>query len=189
MAPYAVSITKSIQWRGQQENFSNVYHFDTQQPINTDAGWDSLIDQIVASEKTIHSNLVTFRIGRVWGPTNQGPAASETQRIKDLSGTGSMTVGVRIYSEAAVVAHFFVGRRAGTGRKRFLRKFFHSQGLPTSLAGADGSSGLTTIAAGDKTPYAAHMNLVKSIQVGGGGNNLCTPDGTNLPAGAAPVIL
>ena len=126
MAPYAVSITKRITWRGSTEQFSNVYHYDTSSPITTDSGWQNLVDQIVALEKPVHYNVVTFVTSRVWGPTNAGPAASETRLIYDLTGTGTGSGG-RLYAEACVVAQFFLGRATGSGRKRFLRKYIHSQ--------------------------------------------------------------
>lgn len=188
MAPYAVSITKRITWRGTTEQFSNVYHYDTSSPITTDSGWQSLVDQIVAIEKTIHYNVVTFVTSRVWGPTNAGPAASETRLIYDLSGTGSGSGG-RIYAESAVVCQFFLGRASGTGRKRFLRKYYHSQFLPTSAAGSDPTLGIASIAAGDKTPFTTAMNNLKTITVGGSGNDLCTPSGGHLPVGSTPQIL
>jgi hypothetical protein len=188
MAPYAVSLTKKITWRGKDEQFSNVYHYDLSTVINTESGWDALINAIKNLEDDVHSSAVTYQQARVWGPTNQGPAASETRRILDLSGTGQMTVATRIYAEAAVVVQFYLGRNPATGRKRFLRKFFHSQGVPSSTS-VDVSTGVGPLTSADKTLYVNTMNSLKTLTVGGFSHDICAPNGDHLPLNTSPQVL
>lgn len=189
MAPFGVSITKKVTWRGHEEQFSNVYHYDTSTPINTDSGWDSLIDQIVAAEKALFSNVVTWVNARVWGPTNGTKAESVTQRVKDLTGVGSITVATAIPYEFTLVGQFYMGRNAGTQRKTFLRKYYHACCLQASSSNTPASLGNGALAAGDKTPVTTLMNAVKQITVGGFQNDLCKPSGQHIPAGTSPVIL
>lgn len=189
MAPFAVSITKRVLFRGSQEQFSNVYHYDLSTTINTDAGWDDLIAAIVAKERPFHSTQVTFVEGRVWGPTNQGQLQSITRRITDLTGTGQNSGGGEIWPELCIVASFFVGRNPATQRKRFLRKYFHVQALMASTGGSGATLGRAPLAAADKTPIANAMNDLKTITIGTAPHDLCTPQGDHLPLGSSPKVL
>lgn len=189
MPPFAVSITKSVSFRGAAEEFSNVYHYDIDAPFTTEQGWRDLVDAIVALEKPVHSTLVTYKSARVWGPTNQGPNASTTRLIADLTGTGSNNGGGVIWPELCVVGQFFVGRASGTQRKRFLRKYYHITALPASPAGSNVQDGRGALAAGDKSPTTTALNGLKNISVGGQNRPLCTPQGDHLPVGSSPQVL
>lgn len=189
MAPYGVSITKQVTWRGQAEKFSNVYHYDTSSPINTDSGWDSLIDQIVALEKPAFHSSITWVQGRVWGPTNTGQANSVTQRVKDLSGAGTLSAAAQLPYEMTLVGQFYMGRSSTTQRKTFLRKYYHVGALAVSTSGGHPALGNQALAAGDKTPITTLMNGLKTITVGGSSNDLCKPNGAHLPVGSSPQVL
>lgn len=188
MAPYGIQISKQITFRGVSELFANIYHYDTGAIIDTDSGWDSLIDQIVAIEKTVYGSAVAYKEGRVFGPTNQGVAANQMRRVKDLTGNGTLVGGGNLFAEAAVVCSFYIGRNPATGRKRFLRKFYRSQLLPSS-SGGDVLGGRLPLTAADKLPYTTAMNNLKTITVGASANDLCTPQGDHLPLGSSPTIL
>lgn len=184
MAPYAFAITKKVTWRGAVELFSNVYRYDGS-PGGDDV--NDILDTLKAAEVLVHSPDVTFVQGRAWGPTNQGPAASETLLIKDFSGTGQLVPsGGKVYKELAVVVNFYLGRSPTTGRKRILRKYIHSCARPSSGATAGGDDLLTTA---DKQPFLDFANDVKNIQTGTEEWNLCAPDGDHLPLGTVPTIL
>lgn len=189
MAPHAISITKRVPWRGVNEEFSNVYHYDISTPITTEGGWDDLINAIVAQERPLHYSGITYVRGRVWGPTNAGPAASITKRIMDLSGAGTApATGSLLPPEHSVVVQFYMGRNPATQRKTFLRKFFHcgrvisSTGTPVAFAEA-------ALSAADKAPFETRMNNLKTLSVGGFSHDLCKPDGTHLPLGSSPEVL
>jgi hypothetical protein len=188
VAPFKVTITKQTTWRGLPEKFSNVYHYDTGAPISTDAGWDALINAIVAIEKPIHNSSVTFVEGRVNGPTNAGEAANIMQRIVDLTGAGTMGAGgATIPKEQTVVCSFYIGRSA-LGYKRFLRKYYHSGQIPSSTVDSV-RFGDTPLAAADKTPFTNAMNALKTITIGASSNDLCAPNGDHLPVGSSPKVL
>lgn len=182
MAPFQVTITKRGAWRGSQEQYSNVYHYDTAAAITTDAGWDALIDAIVAKEKEMHGASVTYVQGRVNGPTNAGEAANVMRRIKDLSGTGTMTgSGVAVPAELAICVQLFLGRST-RGYKRFLRKYYHTRKLPTSGTTTDGF-GETALSSGDQAYFESRVNDLKTITIGANANDLCAPNGDHLPLG------
>lgn len=189
MPPYAISITKDISFRGGRERFSNIYHYDVDNVINTESGWSNMVDQIVALEKVLHSTIVQYKEARVWGPTNQGPTASITRLIKDLSGTGSGNGSGTLYPELCLVGSFYIGRAPATNRKRFLRKYLHVGALAVSPAGSGQVEGKTALQAGDKSPVTTFMNALKELTVGGVQHHLCTPQGDHLPLGATPKVL
>lgn len=186
MPPFAYAVTKRITWRGGQEEFSNVYHYDH---LAGDTIFGDILDALVAKEKTIHRSDVTFVSGRAWGPTNAGQAASITRLIKEYSGAGTAPLPAVIPPELCVVASFFVGRSPTTQRKRFLRKYFHTYGLSSGTTGDLKSLGVGTLSAADKTPIVNFMNDVKNLLVGGSNVPICTPQGDHLPLGSDPRVL
>lgn len=184
MTPYGLSVTKQTVWHGVNEQFSNVYHFDFTGAIPSESGWDALIDAVVAKEKEMFGGNVAFMSSRVWGPTDAGPLASITRRIRDLSGTGSITPSVNMPPELAVVCSVFMGRNPSTQRKTFLRKFLHVKELPPGV-GASAAMALGTAAfpTALKDYYTTRLNSLKTVTIGGVDNHLCKPNGDHIPLG------
>jgi hypothetical protein len=186
----AVAIEKSISWRGHQEIFANVYHYDIgalATLIDSDAS--SLIDNIVALEKPVHSNDVTFKTGRVW-ETGGTPSQNQTLKIKDLSGAGTLVSGTtQIWAEAAVVVRLDTGRNSSTGKKIYLRKYIHAGQLNSANQAAAIGSG--TLTSGNKGPYITYGNGIRQVGVGGLPNaaTLEAPGGQNLASDAAVSVL
>lgn len=186
----AVAIEKGISWRGHEERFANVYHYDIgalSSLIDSDAS--SLVDNLVALEKPVHGSGVSFRTARVW-ETGQGAVGNETLLIKDLTGTGTMTSqSTQIYRELCVVVVLETNRNTSTGRKIYLRKFIHADTLNSAnSAAAIGQSPLT---AGNKTPYVTYGNGIRTVGVGGLPNAavLEAPGGQNLASDAPVTVL
>lgn len=136
MAVFAVSITKSVPWRGAPEEYANVYHYQTTPgELFPD---EAVIAEVVRLEKLIFASNVTFRVGRTWGPTGEGPEASVTREIVDLSGTGALGPTAGMYRECAILIQWPLGRYGSRNRPQFLRKWLRTQaanGYPTN--GAD----------------------------------------------------
>ncbi len=184
MAPYAYSITKRFTFRGAVEEFSNVYHYD-HPPAFTD--FDGAVDDLVEAEKLIHAPAVTFVRARAWGPTDQGPAASTTRLMRDLTGTGQLVAsGGNIYKELAVVISWYVGRAPLSGRKRFLRKYIHCSARPSSSATSGGDDVLT---ATDLAPFVTFASSIKTLNVNQVNLDICTPQGDHLPLNTTAAIL
>lgn len=123
MARVGVSITKTCTFRGVAQPFSNTYYYETPLPVVASVA-DSLIDNIVAKEKAIHSTAVTFSRGQCW---SAGGTKAENQMItqKALSGTGTGgTPSSAMDKERAFLVRF----RAGVdsrGNPVYLRKWWH----------------------------------------------------------------
>lgn len=176
MPPYAVSVTKERTFRGSPEQFSNVYHYDTTAPIGDG---NALADAVVAGDKNAYPTSVAFKTVRVWGPTDEGAAASDTILVKDLSGNGTGSFsGGSFYSELAVVVQFYLGRSATSGRKRFLRKFIHSGQLRVTTGTILGDSPLSTA---EKDAWKNWFNTMKNLTFGADSAPICAPNGDHLP--------
>lgn len=189
MPPYGVSITKSVLWRGQAEEFSNVYHYDTGEPISSEDFMNGLIDAVVAQEKQGHSDKVTFLRARLYGPTDQGPAANKMLMVKDLSGAGTQAVSADIPFEMAVVCQYYVGR-GPAGGKQFIRKYYHQCGLAGITANSPPQLGNAALPVNAKSNAQAMLTNLKNITINGINVPICTPKGKHLPllSGDAEVL-
>jgi hypothetical protein len=184
MAVFAVSITKSAQWRGQQEEFSNVYHLlTTPGQLFPDA---EIIAELERLEKLVHSTEVTFRTGRTWGPTDLGPAESVTREIVDLSGAGSQTPGSSVYRECAVLVQWPLGRYGSRNRPQYLRKWLHTFGAALGYP-PDGSTPISSppLPTSSLGQYMAEVTVVNPSGLTDD-FELCTADGRTPIAAAAP---
>lgn len=187
MPPYAYHIKKKVTWRGQEEEFENVYHYDFGIGVPTEAGFIDLLNAIRDIEKPLHAQTVTFLQGRAHGPTNGTQAEDQMRAVVDWSGQVGDSLNSNVIPfELAAVVSWYVGR-SSRGYKRFLRKFWHVCGMQGTTG--QGALGNTTIAAADKTKFTNAANNLKNIVIGGQGNALCTPQGSNLPAGTNPKVL
>lgn len=125
MVLIGVSITKSTPFRNGTQEFSNDYYYEMVDYPTASAA-DTIIDNIVALEKTFHATVVTFVRGRLWKQTGS-TATSEMISQKNLSGTGARTANLSLDKERA----FLFRCRAGVdsrGNPVYLRKWYHSCG-------------------------------------------------------------
>jgi hypothetical protein len=142
-----------MMWRGQKQEFSNVYHLATV-PAQTFLD-EGVIDEVVRLEKTIHSTAVTFVRGRTWGPTESGdPLVSVTRTIKDVTGAGAAADSTGMYMEAAILVTWPLGRYGSKNRPQYLRKWYHTR---SALGHNTDGSGLLG------TPSLALKDFVLSI--------------------------
>lgn len=186
MGIYAVQVNKSSSFQGVTEFWSNVYHYFLATSLDVTLATD-LVDQIAAAEKLCHGNLVTFEDGRVWS-VGGTPAQNETVVIRDLSGTGSMTVSTGMWKESTVVARCDTNRNTSTGRRIYLRKYYHSCGLTSgSTNHYDGSGALTTTQTG---PMKTCLETLREVSLTPGPINvqLCAPGG-QLVSDSRPVTV
>ncbi len=139
----SLSVTKSVDFQGAQDEFSNVYNFTG--VTNTVAALNELADRIVTLEKSIFGNDVAFRRVRIWG--GEGLAPTTMLLTKDLTGFGALAPSA-IYRECAVMVRWPLQSRISgfpttnnTFRRvsRYLRKYLHtsvSHGYATTGGGA-----------------------------------------------------
>lgn len=180
MAVFGISITKELEWRGQQHRVSNVYHYHTSdgQTFPDSAA----IDEVVRLEKLVFASAVKFVTGRTWGPTEQGPVASVTRSIKDLTGFGSVAATTGMYKEAAILVSWPLGRYGTRNRPQYLRKFLHT--LAAHGYDTNGSTPMTAQPAAGSA-LQTYMEGIRVLNPAGfvGGLDLST-DGDRVNIGA-----
>src|SRR5215212_6967079 len=123
MPRIGVSTTKSVSFRLSTQEFSNVYYYEMLAYPDVAAA-NTLIDNIVALEKTFHGTNVTFLRGRCWKQIGT-PSLNEMITQKNLSGTGSRAPVTSLDRERAWLFRI----RAGVdsrGNPVYLRKWYHA---------------------------------------------------------------
>ena len=186
MPDLAVSITKSTSWRGHSEQFSNVYHY-TYGHAMSNAVADRLILALKAIEATVHTTQAAFVNARVW-ETGGTPAENETIRILDLTGTGSLSTAAALYKELAAVGRIDSGRNSTTGRKIYLRKYYHPCASPTSSS--DANTGVAPMGSSMESVVQAAMNNIRLVVPATGEDySLTSPSGQVVSPTAPTSVL
>ena len=165
-------------YQGRNEVFSNVYHYSLATNLDVALASD-LVDQIAAAEKLCHSSSVTFEDGRVWS-SGGTPAQNETIVIRDLSGTGTPAYTGGMLGEACVVVRCDTNRNTSTGRRIYLRKYYHTNGLASSAVGM--YAGITALTATQKGPPQTCLETVRELTLAPGSVlvTLCAPGGQQV---------
>jgi hypothetical protein len=126
MARIGVSITKSTLFRGATQEFSNVYYYEVDSLPSVSQA-DTIIDNIVAKEKLLHSTQVTFVRGRCWSQVGS-PSQNNMISQKNLSGAGSSNTTPSFDKERAYLFRLKAGVDS-RGNPVYLRKWYHSCGF------------------------------------------------------------
>lgn len=176
MAVFAVSITKQKSWRGENQEFSNVYHYrtDVAEPFN-DQG---VVDALVAAESPLFGSSTQFVRARTWGPTDGSPADSVMREVIDLNQSGTGASNTSFYKEFAAMVYWPLGRYGSRNRPQYLRKWLHIDsplGYDTS-----GSTPLTTTPVVIQDYIDAVTEIVLAVDIDG--YELCTSTG-RVPTG------
>jgi hypothetical protein len=128
MARFGFSITKGVTFRGVLQHFSNTYYYQRALWTPADSYLSGLIDEIVVTEKKLHSTDVSFIRGQCWKA--DGTPAENVMRVqKTLTGTGSGAIGTYMDRERALLIRWPAGVDI-RGRPVYLRKWFHTCGSP-----------------------------------------------------------
>ena len=177
MGQTGISITKSVSFRGVQQEFSNVYYYDTPVGSASDTEADSLINQIVVIEKTCHSTDVSFVRAKAWS-AGGSPASNNMILQKNLSGTGSLSLNVTTDRERAILIQWSAGIDS-RGRPVKLRKWFHTCGvlLDGSAPGSPVLQNTAAIATANRTAMATKANALRHLTAGIRGFDLSGPTG------------
>lgn len=184
MPIYAVSITKRVSFRGANQEFSNVYHYDYSGALGQ-ADADALIDAIKAIEVPLHSSDVTFVLGRVW-TAGGSPAANQMVAEKALSGTGSQAVIGEMDRERAVLAQWPAGLNV-LGRPVYLRKWFHSCGNCNAVSfSAAIFQNTAAISDANRNTIQAKVNELRQVTANAKTFNLCAKSGR---LSTAPAVI
>lgn len=180
-----VSIVKRTAFRLSTQEFSNSYHYKSADPNPNNAVAGAIIDEIVATERALHSTLVTFVIGRLWS-WGGSQAANQMILERPLSGTGTQPTSTGFDPERAVLARWPAGVD-NRGRPVYLRKWYHPVGVCNGVAfGAIQTSQQAEISSADRTTIA---NKVAENGVVGAASswNLAAPSGRDFDANQVTV--
>lgn len=181
MPVYGISITKRVSFRGANQEFSNVYHYDFDNIIGA-ADADDAIDEIKATEIDLHSGDVTFVLGRCWS-AGQSPGENQMLTEKALSGIGNMAVNSSLDRERAVLMYWPAGFNV-RGRPVFLRKWYHCCG---SIALQSFNSGnlqnTTALSTGVRDAIATKVGELNTITAGATSGTLCAASGRDFTSG------
>lgn len=178
MSITAVSVRKSSTFQGVTNYWDNVYHFFNAANLDSTLATD-LIDQVAAAEKLCHSGGITFEDGRAW-EVGGTPAQNETLAIRDLSGTGAVANTVDMWHECCIVARCDTNRNTTTGKRIYLRKYYHTQHVPSALAGhLEGTLALGTT---QKGLVKTCMESLREVTINPGSilMLLCAPGGQTV---------
>ena len=160
MTLYAVSIEKQTTFHGKNEEFSNVYFYEGPAFQAGDENYKRLCDRLVAAEKLVHGNEVTFLRARIW---SSGASALEnvTLGLFDYTGAGTLAVTELIHAEEDVLVEWECARSNILGRKVYLRKYLRPQGLPVG-SNASMGRGKLALASGVMTPFKTYADTVQA---------------------------
>ena len=132
MPTISLVVNKRLQFRGQQEDYSNRYLFQAgANPITTDFV-SNLYDAIRNMERGLHTPAVTFTGG--WGGPVDLPAVFSKTEAPGMTGTGGTTNST--HPETCVMAESKIQNRV------YLRKFYH---LSAGQASGSGDTVLATL--------------------------------------------
>jgi hypothetical protein len=177
-----VSVTKQTSWRGIQEQFSNVYHYDAAVDVTS----KQVADSVVNNEKGLFGASVAFKNVKVWGPADGTKEQSQMLLQEDLTGNGSGAAGSQTAKELSAVVSWDTGRVNSRGGRIFLRKYLHLGNIQgTDEAAAKGN---TTLPQADISSIEAYGSLSKNV-VGVSGASICDKKGRKLPPNTPAVVL
>jgi hypothetical protein len=183
MSRIGVSITKTIAFRGGNQEFSNVYYYENAGALPDQTQAEGIIDTLTGWEKTWHSTLVTFTRGRLW---SQGGSPGSNNMIfqKNLSGTGAQAVVTSMDRERAYLFRLRAGSDS-RGNPVYLRKWYHSCGLFDGAVAVgttilDNTTGFT---AGNRTALANKADTVRTMVANGGPWELVSKGGRQFTTG------
>lgn len=179
MANKGLKTIKRFTYRGQLEEWSNLYHFSDALPADA-AAWRTLVDAFVAEEKKIFSNMTN--IVRAYGYDDTDHPAIFTVDYAALSinnvGTFVPSSGPPLPGDVAATVRWATTKVNSRGRKVYLRKYYHDV---YENSGGDRD----TLNSSQQGLMQAFAGKLSSGSLTGATFTLCGPDGTD--AGAAAV--
>ncbi len=177
-----VSVTKRTTWRGIEEEFSNVYHYDAA----LDATSQEVLDAVVTAEKALMGTNVSFVNGKVWGPTDGTKEQSQMLLQQNLSGTGLITPGAITAKELSAVVQWDTGRKNIRGGRIFLRKYVHLGTI--NSVDENAAKGNTALPAATQTAIVNYGNAVKNA-LPQGRAAISDKKGRKLPIATTSAVL
>lgn len=122
----SITIVKQFVYRGQNEEFSNTYHFDGGDPA-TDTAWKALADAVIAAEKTVFSSGVSIirAYGHKAGVKTRAWVYDYLVHSASVAGTGAFSAQNAAPGDAAVWLRWPTTQFTSRGKPIYLRSYFH----------------------------------------------------------------
>jgi hypothetical protein len=126
-AAVGLTIVKKFTYRGDPtEEWSNQYWLTGTAPVDATA-WNTLLDAVILTEKACYSSATS--VVRCYGYDSDDEYATAVH-VRDMTaapvaGTLVTTGGVRAPGDSAVWIRWTTSRFGTTGKRIYLRKYFH----------------------------------------------------------------
>lgn len=161
VVPVKVAVTKWFTWRGKTEEFSNVYVYDGIDNNDT-SQMQSVADALIAAEKTIFANTVTFGRVQIYSFGSVGP--NFMYHTSTHSGVGAATPSTGMYRESAVMIRRKLPRTYSLTRSNqpYMRKYLHT--LNQHGTELTGSGAMTYSAPG--SPLSTYCSTISAPATG-----------------------
>jgi hypothetical protein len=126
VAKPGIVLVKRFNYRGQNEEWSNKYHFTESPPANP-TDWRTLIDALANKEKTVYS--AGTHIVRAYGYSDTDNDAvfsvDYTALAEEIAGTFNEVGMSHAAGDAAVWVRWLTPDHNSRGKPIYLRKYFH----------------------------------------------------------------
>jgi hypothetical protein len=173
MAVMQAITVKHFTYRGNTEEYSNVYHLSGTQPADS-AAWDAVLNSLRNAEVPLLPNTVTWTDGYGYNPGHweSKPQTVDRHLVWTTSNVGTLTItgGTPCPGDDAVWVRWDTGDRNTRGKPIYLRKYFHPA-IGTTATSLDNVLAAQSAAL---TTYGAKFTDGTSI---GGGLKICRPNG------------
>ena len=123
----SIVLVKRFLYRGQNEEFSNKYHFSGTTPAN-EAAWKALADAIIAAEQPTVTSAVSWVRAYGYEAGNENSVAQIDYTIAPntvVSGTLAIGTGVTTPGDIAATIRWYTGQINSRGKKIYCRKYMH----------------------------------------------------------------
>jgi hypothetical protein len=159
-----LTVTKDVLFRGVQQEFHNTYFYNLSTAVTAPA--QSLIDDVVTTEKAIHSLTVNFKRAQVW---SAGGTQAQNQMLLQvqLTGVGSSAADVNQDRERAVLIRWPAGFDV-RGLPVYLRKYYHVCGSfgVTALTATGILANTAALSDNNRSAIATKASEVQQIGTG-----------------------
>jgi hypothetical protein len=166
---HSIRTTKTFPYRGDPvKQFSNRYYFDGDSPGDATA-WHTLMDALVALEKTIYTSLTSIIRVDGYDPGSEVSVASKT-----YSTPGTLAIGAASYvpGDCAVVLRMATTKKSTKNHTVYVHSYFHGA-LKATVTGVGDD-----LFAAQKTAVEAYgTNWHTGFSAGGRTYIRTTPDG------------
>lgn len=145
------TLIHAMTYRGAYEEWATSYTL-TGPPPTSAAGWDTLLDAIVAQEKTCYPAAVSI-VRAYCYDTDDVHAPNVYARVftTPVAGTLAIGTGLLMAGNDAVWVRWGIARRNSRGKKIYLRKYLHGA---MAASGAQGTP-LDTVYSAQRTALLA----------------------------------